>query len=277
MTSSSELACKCCQHPISDQFFLAHDHPYCPTCKVSVFDQQLGCAGYLPSLGLGFLAAILGAALDFSVTVATDTQYGLIALIMGGLIGWGVRKGSRGRGGRVFQVMAVGLTYLAISVSLASLVVKEVVSPSDPSVAVSPAPNDSLPDVSEIFGETPTPEVSPKISLSAPTVAEPEAAEPKSSPTPVVAATPGVDTESKEQPQDHEPLTGMDLVITIVVTLAFGLLLPIAAVFLDPINGLFYLVAMWQAGSMAKSVTPDGPHSVLELGAEEASAPETNV
>jgi hypothetical protein len=263
MNETPELACTSCHTQISDQFYTASDHPYCLKCKTHIFDQKLGCGGYLPAAGIGLVAAVLGAVLDFSVTAATDTQYGMIALIMGAMIGWGVRKGSRGRGGRLFQLMAVALTYLAISWSLSSLVVREMISPSEPVVAATPdARSPFLPDFSTPDAATPTPQATPTPEATPTPQATPEEAVPD----PVVSETPNTD-------QTAEPLTGAGLAIGLVFVLAAGLALPIVVVFVDPINALLYALAMWQAGSMVKPVTLEGPHSLQELRNAAADGP----
>ena len=159
MTTSPELACSACQKNIEEQFFIAEEQAYCPHCKSEIFDKKLGFRDYLPAFGFGLAGAALRGFLDFVVTAATDTQWAILALVMGFMVGQGIKKGNGGRGGRLFQFMAVALTYLAISGSLSSLVVKELISPSEPAAAASPAPDDRFPDINEIFPPSPTPVV----------------------------------------------------------------------------------------------------------------------
>jgi len=66
------------------------------------------------ALGFGLLAAILGANIWCAITGVTGYQFGLVAILIGRLVGWAVRRGSQGRGGRFYQVTAVVLTYGAI-------------------------------------------------------------------------------------------------------------------------------------------------------------------
>jgi len=255
MTDSPELACAACEKKIEDQFYSANEQAYCPSCKTQIFDSKMGCSGYLPSLGLGFVAALLGGLLDFAVTAATDTQYGLIALVMGAMVGWAVRKGSRGRGSRWLQVIALGLTYLAISWSLSGLIIRELVSPSEPVPESTLAEEEALPDLTEMIESAPTPNA---------TVTAPEVEE-----TPQTQETPDPEAPAGLPTDDEEPLTGLALVIAVGIALVTGLVLPVVAVFIEPINAVFYGLAMWQATTMVKPVTPDGPHSLSELGAEE--------
>ena len=66
------------------------------------------------ALLFGGLAAIAGAAVWMTVTLLTGYEIGFIAILVGLIVGAGVKKGARGRGGWLYQSLAVLLTYLAI-------------------------------------------------------------------------------------------------------------------------------------------------------------------
>jgi hypothetical protein len=65
--------------------------------------------------GLG--AALAGCALYATVAIVTGLEIGLIAIVVGFMVGKAIRRGSNGLGGRPRQVMAVVLTYFAITTS----------------------------------------------------------------------------------------------------------------------------------------------------------------
>jgi hypothetical protein len=87
----------------------------CPDCR-GALEHPLGSRLRRSSaaLGLGILAAVAGAALYFAVAATTGREFGLVATIVGFLVGKAVRAGARGRGGWGYQTLAVSLTYLAI-------------------------------------------------------------------------------------------------------------------------------------------------------------------
>jgi hypothetical protein len=64
-------------------------------------------------MGLG--AGLLGALIWLAVRRIAHLEIGLIALLVGYMVGKAVRKGSGGRGGRGYQVLAVVLTYCCIA------------------------------------------------------------------------------------------------------------------------------------------------------------------
>jgi len=70
-------------------------------------------------------AALLGALIWFAITKLTGYELGLVAVVVGLLVGKAVRKGSRGVGGRRFQILAVVLTYLSIGLAYVPLAIGE--------------------------------------------------------------------------------------------------------------------------------------------------------
>jgi hypothetical protein len=76
-------------------------------------------------VGLGALAAVGGSILYFAVAAITGREFGLVAIVVGFMVGKAVQKGSRGRGGWAYQTLAVSLTYLAIVSTYIPLVAKE--------------------------------------------------------------------------------------------------------------------------------------------------------
>jgi hypothetical protein len=76
-------------------------------------------------LGLGFGAAVLGAGIYFGIAALTGYEFGLVAIVVGVLVGSAVRKGSNGRGGWRYQLLAKFLTYTAVVVTDSSLIARE--------------------------------------------------------------------------------------------------------------------------------------------------------
>jgi hypothetical protein len=66
---------------------------------------------------------VAGFAIYFGVLKATGYEIGLISIVVGLLVGGAVRKGAGGRGGWVYQLLAVFLTYTAIVASYTAVVI----------------------------------------------------------------------------------------------------------------------------------------------------------
>jgi hypothetical protein len=69
----------------------------------------------LKAAAMGIGAGLLGAAIWYAIRVGAHLQIGLVAVLVGFMVGKSVRKGSGGRGGRGYQVMAVLITYGCIA------------------------------------------------------------------------------------------------------------------------------------------------------------------
>lgn len=115
VTDGPSPSCARCAAAIATTFYQIDGTVVCPDCR-SALEHPLGSRLRRSSaaVGLGMLAAVGGGALYFAVAATTGREFGLVATIVGFLVGKAVRTGSRGRGGWGYQALAVSLTYLAI-------------------------------------------------------------------------------------------------------------------------------------------------------------------
>jgi hypothetical protein len=114
--STGDVRCVSCGDAL-DSYFEVNRAVACKHCK----DKAVAAFGgsHLPTLvkatALGLAAAVAGSALYYGIAVLTGYEIGLISIVVGLLVGFAVRKGSRGRGGWRYQALAIFLTYLAIA------------------------------------------------------------------------------------------------------------------------------------------------------------------
>jgi hypothetical protein len=124
------LACAACGQPIMDAYFEIQGKTLCGGCRDRVAAHFTG-GPELPRLVravlLGSLAALGGMLLYYGVLVLTGRVFGILAIVVGYMVGAAVRKGARYRGGWVYQCLAVFLTYSAIVFSYVSVAVHEAV------------------------------------------------------------------------------------------------------------------------------------------------------
>jgi hypothetical protein len=91
----------------------------CEGC-VQQLEQQLpkdSHAAYVRGMLFGVAAAILGMALYAGFTIVTGFYIGYVSLAVGWLVGKAIMLGSKGIGGRRYQIAAVVLTYAAVSIA----------------------------------------------------------------------------------------------------------------------------------------------------------------
>ena len=81
---------------------------------------------FLKATVFGTAAGAAGAFLYYAVLWLTGYQFGLVAIIVGLLVGGGVRAGCGGRGGWLYQALAIFLTYCAIVVTFVPGIIQAV-------------------------------------------------------------------------------------------------------------------------------------------------------
>ena len=116
---TAEHACAVCKQAISNTYFRAAGRLVCPTCAGLI---EKGTQAPRPSsLGraalYGAAAAVAGSVIYATVAIVTDMSIGLVAILVGIMVGKAIRHASGGLGGRPQQILAVVLTYLAITTS----------------------------------------------------------------------------------------------------------------------------------------------------------------
>jgi hypothetical protein len=111
--------CVLCRTPVQKTYYHVQGEVVCELCAGRVQSGQEAP----PALSLaraalyGGAAAFAGFALYALVAIVTGLEIGLIAIVVGVMVGKAVRHGSKGMGGRPQQILAVVLTYFAITTS----------------------------------------------------------------------------------------------------------------------------------------------------------------
>jgi len=115
----SGRSCVICKTPIGDTYFHAQGQVVCPMCAERIQSGQQAPPAI--SLGRATLygagAALVGCILYAAVAILLNLEIGIVAIVVGVIVGKAVRAGSRGLGGRPQQILAVLLTYFAITTS----------------------------------------------------------------------------------------------------------------------------------------------------------------
>lgn len=117
-----------CNSAVATEYYHVNDRPVCASCRDTLLaaTRTPRSAGPLLRAGLfGLGAAIVGAAIYYAVIAITNFEIGLVAILIGYMVGYGVRRGAGGRGGRRFQILALGLTYWAVGLAYTPLAFKE--------------------------------------------------------------------------------------------------------------------------------------------------------
>ena len=110
-------ACVLCKKALTTTYFDVNGTMICPDCRTRL-DAGLNAGTptgrFAKALALGAGAAVVGAGIYYAIAALTGSEWGIVAIVVGLLVGKAVRKGSNGRGGWRYQALAMTLTYCAI-------------------------------------------------------------------------------------------------------------------------------------------------------------------
>ena len=111
------LTCLACSREIADRYFHVHGKTVCSDCAQAVEARQAAppVHSLIKAFFYGLGAAVAGSALYSLVAIVTGIVLSLISILIGIMVGKAIRHASGGLGGRPQQIMAVLLTYFAIS------------------------------------------------------------------------------------------------------------------------------------------------------------------
>jgi uncharacterized membrane protein (DUF441 family) len=110
-------SCNVCHGPIDGEYYETGGKVFCLSCRHKVeaaFHGGSRAARVFKALVLGAAASAVGAVLYYAILRTTGYNIGLVAVVVGVMVGRAVRTGTGGRGGRFYQFLAVFLTYSAI-------------------------------------------------------------------------------------------------------------------------------------------------------------------
>ncbi|MCW5966477.1 MAG: hypothetical protein KIT83_20740 [Bryobacterales bacterium] len=108
--------CADCATLLGDSYYTVDGRVTCFTCsdKAATDTPRQDLRGLPKAAVYGIGAALLGTVVYLTVLKFTGYEVGLISIAVGWLVGQAMMKGSRGRGGLAYQLLAVLLTYHSI-------------------------------------------------------------------------------------------------------------------------------------------------------------------
>jgi len=276
---ASGASCTNCNQPIADAYFEIGGKVVCGPCRQRIEAAFRGGSRLtrgMRSLLYGMLAALAGAVVYYLIVRLTGYNIGLIAIVVGLMVGGGVRAGSGNRGGRFYQLLALFLTYSSIVAMNVPFFLENVVQNSKQDQEQEKAPRiGGQPDraksktqikSSETVAKDPTQPIANVPPGRAQDGAHPAA---KGDPVSIEKET----TETKKPPSPADPPSLAGFFTALVILTGFIFVYPVYEAFHAPIAGLIYAFALWEAWKINKKVhlTFNGPFRVS--AAPEAALP----
>ena len=120
--------CGTCGATITTEYYEVNGSVVCEGCRIALAEQFNlggGAGRFLRAIALGLLAAAAGFGIYYGIARLTGYEFGLVAIVVGLMVGVAVRRGSNGRGGWRYQLLAVFLTYTAIVSTHVPFIIEE--------------------------------------------------------------------------------------------------------------------------------------------------------
>jgi hypothetical protein len=127
-SETTGITCGGCGTVMLDQYYSIGGKSICANCRASVEATRATSRtpkAFLKALAFGLGAALAGAAVYYAVIKLLDLEIGIVAILIGWMVGRAIQKALPGGGLRRYQVMAAVLTYFAVGVAYMPLVFAE--------------------------------------------------------------------------------------------------------------------------------------------------------
>jgi predicted lipid-binding transport protein (Tim44 family) len=120
--------CKVCGQPVGTSYYRVNGAMTCSGCAEKAKHELPASShtAYLRGLLFGIGAAIAGLVLYATFEIMTGLIIGYLSLAVGYMIGKTIKAGSRGLGGRKYQITAVLLTYAAVSMASIPVAISQI-------------------------------------------------------------------------------------------------------------------------------------------------------
>jgi len=115
----SSLNCNLCREPLQHEYYDLGGATICAPCRDKIEQGRSAGSGphrFFRATGFGFAAAAIGAVIYALIVNLTGIEFGLMAVVLGYIVGRSVSVGSYHRGGWRYRALAMFLTYAAICV-----------------------------------------------------------------------------------------------------------------------------------------------------------------
>jgi hypothetical protein len=125
---SPVVVCAGCKVTVATQYYDVNGHPLCRPCRAAATAAARtpkGMGAFIKAAVLGGGAGVVGAAIYYAVIAIAHLEIGIVAILIGYMVGYSVRRGVNGRGGLRFQVLAAALTYMAVALAYTPVAIQE--------------------------------------------------------------------------------------------------------------------------------------------------------
>lgn len=123
------IPCTGCGASMRNEYYSIAGKSICASCRASVERRRMKSRtprAFGKAFGFGLAAAIAGAIVYYSVMALLDLEIGIVAILIGWMVGRAIQKALPGGGMRRYQILAAVLTYFAVGLAYMPVLFKEV-------------------------------------------------------------------------------------------------------------------------------------------------------
>jgi len=121
------VTCARCRRPITDSYFHLGQRAFCSSCKATIeraYAATLTSRSFVKAFVFGLGAAIVGAIIYYGVIAITNFEIGIVAILIGYIVGYAIKKAIGGAGARRYQILGASLTYFSVALAYMPIAVK---------------------------------------------------------------------------------------------------------------------------------------------------------
>src|SRR5262249_41903486 len=139
--------CRACNQAITGEYYRVNGIQACAGCAEKVKQQapKDTHAAFVRGMLFGIGGAIAGLIGDSAFGIITGLVIGYVSLAVGWLVAKAIKVGSKGIGGRRYQIAAVALTYAAVSLSAIPMGIAQIVKEKKDKIVTSQQPGQNAP------------------------------------------------------------------------------------------------------------------------------------
>ena len=237
---SAGLSCAACNRSILDTYFAIGNQVLCAPCKTAATAPPTGSGfvRFLKAVLFGTAAGLLGAAIWYGIRIVTHFEIGLIAVLVGFLVGKAIHIASGRRGGIGYQILAILITYCCIAANYVPDVYQALAINASDQETADIAKSNSLQPMGNTSGDASTESSDGPVSDSA----EPINTNASENVENVLSEKGAADLKEA----DKLPLFAR-LILFVLILLVIALATPVLMCTQSPISILIFGFALWEA------------------------------
>ena len=132
-SAGGAVTCSSCKRSITDQYYHIGGRPICASCRAKAEGEIAtwrargqGSGAMMRAVVYGGAAMVAGALIYWGVMAYLNLEIGIVAILIGWMVGKMIRKATHNLGGRRYQILAVCLTYFAVALAYSPFAFKQI-------------------------------------------------------------------------------------------------------------------------------------------------------